>query len=204
MEIQFEFRFGFKDLEGSHSRTDFDLGAHMELSGKKLQYFDPETKESYVPYVLETSIGADRLFLATMSHALRTEMVPGQDDPNNMRDVMKLHPALAPIKAAIMPLKRNEPRIVEIAKGIFQDLRFHFDVQYDDTGAIGKLYRRQDAVGTPFCITVDFDTLEDGEAPGTVTVRDRDTLEQTRVKIEDLAAFIGPKVDMANLLAAAE
>ncbi|MTB53659.1 glycine--tRNA ligase [Lewinella sp. W8] len=203
VDIQFEFPFGFKELEGIHSRTDFDLGAHQELSGKKMQYFDPQTKESYVPYVLETSIGADRLFLATMSHALREEQVPGQDDPNKRRDVLALHPAIAPIKAAIMPLKRNDERLVNMAKDIFNDLRYRFDVQYDDTGAIGKLYRRQDAVGTPFCITVDFDSLADGEAPGTVTVRDRDTLEQARVKIEDLAGFIGPKVDMATLLAEA-
>ncbi len=169
-----------------------------------MTYHDPATKESYVPYVLETSIGADRLFLAAMSYALRTEQVPGQDDPSNVRDVMKLHPAIAPIKAAIMPLKRNHEGIVKVAKDIFNDLRFRFDVQYDDTGAIGKLYRRQDAVGTPFCITVDFDTIEEGENKGTVTVRDRDTLEQKRVKIEDLAAFIGPKVDMSNLLAAAQ
>ncbi|MEM9259204.1 MAG: glycine--tRNA ligase [Bacteroidota bacterium] len=200
VDIQFDFPFGFKELEGIHSRTDFDLGAHQELSGKKLQYFDPATKESYIPYVLETSIGADRLFLATLSHALREEQVPGQDDPNKRREVLSLHPAIAPIKAAIMPLKRNDERLVNTAKGIFNDLRFRFDVQYDDTGAIGKLYRRQDAVGTPFCITVDFDTLEDN----TVTVRDRDTLEQVRVKIEDLAGFIGPKVDMATLLAAAK
>ncbi|MEL7160530.1 MAG: glycine--tRNA ligase [Bacteroidota bacterium] len=199
VDIQFDFPFGFKELEGIHSRTDFDLGAHQELSGKKLRYFDSDTNESYVPYVLETSIGADRLFLATMSHALREEQVPGQNDPSKTRTVMQLHPALAPIKAAIMPLKRNEPRIVEIAKGIFEQLRYHFDVQYDDTGAIGKLYRRQDAVGTPFCVTVDFDTLDDN----TVTIRDRDSLEQQRVKIDELAAFIGPKVDMATLLAEA-
>jgi glycyl-tRNA synthetase len=139
-----------------------------------------------------------------MSNALVTEQVPGQDDPNNTRDVMKLHPALAPIKVAIMPLKRNKPEIVKVAKDIFNDLRFRFDVQYDDTGAIGKLYRRQDAVGTPFCVTVDFDTIEEGENKGTVTVRDRDTLEQKRVKIEDLASLIGPKVDMARLLEAAQ
>ena len=203
VDIEFEFPFGFKELEGIHSRTDFDLGAHMKLSGKKMTYHDPETKERYVPYVLETSIGADRLFLATMSHALVTEQVPGQDDPNNTRDVLKLHPALAPIKAAIMPLKKNKPEIVAAAKGIFDDLRFQFDCQYDDTGAIGKLYRRQDAVGTPFCITVDFETIEEGPDKGTVTVRHRDTLEQKRVKIEDLASYIGPKVDMAGLLAAA-
>ena len=203
VDIEFDFPFGFKELEGIHSRTDFDLSAHMELSGKKMTYHDPKTNEKFVPYVLETSIGADRLFLATMSHALQTEQVPGQDDPNNVRDVMKLHPAIAPIKAAIMPLKRNHDGIVEVAKGIFNDLRYQFDCQYDDTGAIGKLYRRQDAIGTPFCITVDFDTIEEGENKGTVTVRERDTLEQHRVKIEDLAAFIGPKVDMSALLRAA-
>ena len=200
VDIQFEFPFGFKELEGIHSRTDFDLGAHQELSGKKMQYFDPETKESYVPYVVETSIGADRLFLATLTNALVDEQVPGQDDPNNTRTVLKLHPAIAPVKAAIMPLKRNDDRLVGMAKEIFDDLRFRFEVQYDDTGSIGKLYRRQDAVGTPFCITVDFDSLEDG----TVTVRDRDTLEQVRVKKEELAGMIGPRVDMGTLLRSAQ
>ena len=200
VDIQFEFPFGFKELEGIHSRTDFDLSAHQELSGKKLQYFDPEREESYVPYVVETSIGADRLFLATLTHALREEQVPGQDDPNNTRTVLALHPAIAPIKAAIMPLKRNNDELVSLAKSIFNDLRFHFEVQYDDTGSIGKLYRRQDAVGTPFCITVDFDSLEDN----TVTVRDRDTLEQVRVRVEDLVGMIGPKVDMGTLLRAAQ
>ncbi len=200
VDIQFEFPFGFKELEGIHSRTDFDLGAHQELSGKKLQYFDPETKESYIPYVVETSIGADRLFLATLTHALREEQVPGQDDPTNPRTVLALHPALAPIKAAIMPLKRNDARLVSMARDIFNDLRFRFEVQYDDTGSIGKLYRRQDAVGTPFCITVDYDSLEDN----TVTVRDRDTLEQVRVKMEDLVGMIGPKVDMGGLLRSAQ
>jgi glycyl-tRNA synthetase len=196
VDIQFDFPFGFKELEGIHSRTDFDLKAHQELSGKKLQYFDPTTKESYIPYVVETSIGADRLFLATMSQALVNEQVPGQDDPNNTRDVLKLHPAIAPIKAAIMPLKKNDERLVNIAQGIFNDLRIDFKVMYDDTGSIGKLYRRQDATGTPFCITVDFDTLEDN----TVTIRDRDTLQQDRVKIEDLGRIIGERVDMRALL----
>lgn len=200
VDIQFQFPFGFKELEGIHSRTDFDLSSHQELSGKKLQYFDPSTNESYVPYVVETSIGADRLFLAVMSHALVTEQVPGQDDPNNTREVMKLPPALAPIKAAILPLKRNDDRLVGLAKEVFNELRYHFDVQYDDTGSIGKLYRRQDAVGTPYCITVDFDSLEDR----TVTVRDRDTLQQERVKIEDLVGMILPKVDMGSLLKGSE
>lgn len=196
VDIQFDFPFGFKELEGIHSRTDFDLSSHQELSGKKLQYFDPETQESYVPYVVETSIGADRLFLATLSHALVNEQVPGQDDPNNTREVLKLHPALAPIKAAIMPLKRNDERLVKMANDIFDALRFDFDVMYDDTGSIGKLYRRQDATGTPFCITVDFDSLEDG----TVTLRDRDTLVQTRVGAGELSRIIGEKVDMKTLL----
>ena len=200
VDIQFEFPFGFRELEGIHSRTDFDLGAHAELSGKNLTYHDPQTKEKYVPYVLETSIGADRLFLATLTHALREEPVPGQDDPNNTRTILKLHPALAPVKAAIMPLKRNDDRLVNMARGIFADLRFRFECQYDDTGAIGKLYRRQDAVGTPFCITVDFDSLEDG----TVTVRDRDTLEQVRIPAAELAAYVGPRVDMATLLREAQ
>jgi glycyl-tRNA synthetase len=145
VDIQFQFPFGFKELEGIHSRTDFDLGSHQELSGKKLQYFDPETKESYVPYVLETSIGVDRMFLATLSNALVNEQVPGQDDENNRRDVLKLHPALAPIKAAIFPLKRNDERLVaNMAKGTFHKIA-PLRLQYDDTGAIGKLYRRQDA-----------------------------------------------------------
>ena len=199
VDIQFEFPFGFKELEGIHSRTDFDLGSHQELSGKKLQYFDPATQESYVPYVVETSIGADRLFLAMMSYALRTEQVPGQDDPNNTRELLAIPAPLAPIKAAILPLKRNDERLVGLAKEVFNKLRYHFDVQYDDTGSIGKLYRRQDAVGTPFCITVDFDSLDDN----TVTIRDRDTLEQQRVKIEDLVSIIGPKVDVGGLLSSA-
>ena len=196
VDIQFAFPFGFKELEGIHSRTDFDLASHQELSGKKLQYFDPETKESYVPYVVETSIGADRMFLATLSHALVEEQVPGQDDPNNTRDVLKLHPAIAPIKAAILPLKRNDERLVKAAKDIFNDLRFDFNVAYDDTGSIGKLYRRQDATGTPYCITVDFDTLEDH----TVTIRDRDTLEQQRVKMDELGGIIRKRVSARDLL----
>ncbi|MEL6274167.1 MAG: glycine--tRNA ligase, partial [Bacteroidota bacterium] len=196
VDIQFDFPFGFKELEGIHSRTDFDLSSHQELSGKKLQYFDPQTKESYVPYVVETSIGADRMFLATMSNALVNEQVPGQDDPKNTRDVLKLHPAIAPIKAAIMPLKRNDERLVNAAQDIFNALRFDCKVMYDDTGSIGKLYRRQDATGTPFCVTVDFETLDDN----CVTIRDRDNLTQERVKIEDLNKIIGDKVNMKALL----
>jgi glycyl-tRNA synthetase len=196
VDIQFQFPFGFKELEGIHSRTDFDLGAHQELSGKKLQYFDPELNENYVPYVVETSIGADRMFLATMSHALVEEQVPGSDDPNNTRDVLKLHPALAPIKCAILPLKRNDERLVAKAKDIFKQLSLSFNVQYDDTGSIGKLYRRQDAIGTPYCLTVDFDTLDDN----TVTIRERDTLQQERVPIDKVEAIVREGVDMKHLL----
>lgn len=195
VDIQFQFPFGFKELEGIHSRTDFDLSSHQELSGKKMQYFDPELQESYVPYVVETSIGCDRMFLATMSNALQTETVVGANGKESTRDVLKLHPALAPVKCAILPLKRNEERLVKMAKDIFNDLRLSFNVQYDDTGSIGKLYRRQDAIGTPFCITVDFEALDDN----TVTVRDRDTLEQERVPIEKLEGLIRDKVDMKQL-----
>ncbi len=195
VDIQFDFPFGFKELEGIHSRTDFDLASHQELSGKKLQFFDPELNENYVPYVVETSIGADRMFLATMSHALVEEQVPGSDDPNNKRDVLKLHPALAPIKCAILPLKRNDERLVAKAKDVFKKLSLSFNVQYDDTGSIGKLYRRQDAIGTPFCVTVDFEALDDD----TVTVRERDTLNQDRVPIDNLEAIIREKVDMKQL-----
>lgn len=195
VDIQFDFPMGFKELEGIHSRTDFDLGAHQELSGKKLQFFDPELNENYVPYVVETSIGADRMFLATMSHALIEEQVPGSDDPNNKRDVLKLHPALAPVKCAILPLKRNDERLVAKAKDIYKKLSLSFNVQYDDTGSIGKLYRRQDAIGTPFCVTVDFEALDDN----TVTIRERDTLNQERVSIDKLKEIIREKVDMKQL-----
>ena len=192
VDIQFEFPFGFKELEGIHSRTDFDLGNHQELSGKKIQYFDPELNDSYVPYVVETSIGLDRMFLAMMSNALVEEEVPGS---GNTREVLKLHPALAPVKCAILPLKRNEERLVALAKDIFNDLRLSFQVQYDDTGSIGKLYRRQDAIGTPYCVTVDFESLDDN----TVTLRERDSLEQERVPIARLEEIIRKRVDMKQL-----
>ncbi len=192
VDIQFEFPFGFKELEGIHSRTDFDLGNHQELSGKKIQYFDPELQENYVPFVVETSIGVDRMFLAMMSNALVEEDVPGGE---GARAVLKLHPALAPVKCAILPLKRNEERIVNMAQGIFNKLKFSFNVQYDDTGSIGKLYRRQDAIGTPFCVTVDFESLDDN----TVTLRERDSLQQERVHIDQLEGIIRERVDMRQL-----
>ncbi|HMQ47478.1 MAG TPA: glycine--tRNA ligase [Saprospiraceae bacterium] len=193
VDIQFQFPFGFKELEGIHSRTNFDLGSHQELSGKKLQYFDSELQENYVPYVVETSIGCDRMFLATLSNALKTEEVPGGE---GARDVLKLHPALAPIKCAVLPLKRNEERLVNMAQSVFKELSYSFQCQYDDTGSIGKLYRRQDAIGTPFCVTIDFESLDDN----TVTLRDRDTLQQERVPVQALEDIVRKRVDMRQLL----
>lgn len=196
VDIQYHFPFGFKELEGIHSRTDFDLGSHQDLSGKKLQYFDPTTNESYVPYVVETSIGLDRMFLAMMSNALVEEQVEDSEGEGNTRDVLKLHPFLSPIKCAVFPLKRNEERLVEKAKELFQMLRPHFNVVYDDTGSIGKLYRRQDAIGTPFCVTVDFDSLENG----TFTLRDRDTLKQERMSPNELVVRIKEATQIQTLL----
>ena len=197
VDIEFEFPFGFRELEGIHSRTDFDLTEHQKLSGKKLQYFDPELNESYVPYVVETSIGCDRMFLATMSHALREEVVPDADGKDSTRIVLKLPAPLAPIKCAVLPLLKNKKPLTDKAREIFNELRFAFDCQYDEKDAIGRRYRRQDAIGTPFCVTVDFDTLEDG----TVTLRDRDTLQQERIKIEDIEAIVRKRTSMRNLFA---
>lgn len=195
VDIEFEFPFGFKELEGIHSRTDFDLRSHQELCGKKLSIFDPETQETYIPFVVETSIGCDRMFLALLSNALVEEVVPGSDDASNTREVLRLHPALAPLKCAVLPLKRNDEALTGKAQGVFDMLKRSFQCQYDDTGSIGKLYRRQDAIGTPFCITVDFDTLEDN----TVTLRERDSMSQQRVPIDQLERIIGAAVDMKNL-----
>ncbi|PSG90165.1 glycine--tRNA ligase [Aurantibacter aestuarii] len=190
-DIEFKFPFGFKELEGIHSRTDFDLKAHEEHSGKKLQYFDPEENKSYTPYVLETSIGLDRMFLAVFSAALMDEEL----DNNTTRTVLKIPAVLAPTKAAIFPLVKKDG-LPEIAKEIFDDLKWDFNVMYDEKDAVGKRYRRQDAAGTPFCITVDHDTIEDR----TVTIRHRDTMEQKRVAISELRAIIAKEVDVKHWL----
>ncbi|MEM9991988.1 MAG: glycine--tRNA ligase [Bacteroidota bacterium] len=195
LDIEFQFPFGFRELEGIHSRTDFDLSEHQKLSGKKLQYFDPERNESYVPYVIETSIGCDRMFLATMTNALQEEVVPDADGKDSTRTVLKLPAPLAPIKCAVLPLLKNKAALTDKARAIFNELRFAFDCQYDEKDAIGRRYRRQDAIGTPFCVTVDFDTLEDG----TVTLRDRDTLQQERIKIEDIEGIVRSRTAMRNL-----
>jgi glycyl-tRNA synthetase len=186
-DIEFKFPFGFKELEGIHSRTDFDLGSHEEYSGKKLQYFDPELEESYVPYVIETSIGLDRMFLAVLSNSLVEEEL----ENGSTRTVLKIPAVLAPTKAAVLPLVKKDG-LPEIAHKIIEELRLDFNVIYDDKDAVGRRYRRQDAAGTPFCITVDHQTLEDN----TVTLRHRDTMEQRRLQIEELYPAIEKEVAM--------
>ncbi len=195
-DIEFEFPFGFRELEGIHSRTDFDLTAHQELSGKKLQYFDPETNESYVPYVVETSIGCDRMFLAVMANALQEETVPDADGKDSTRTVLKIPAPLAPVKVAVLPLLKNREELTNKAKEVFDKLKLHFPCQYDEKDAIGRRYRRQDAIGTPYCVTVDFESLEDDA----VTVRDRDTLEQIRMPISEVAMHVKGKVSLESLL----
>ncbi len=196
VDIQYEFPFGFRELEGIHSRTNFDLSQHQELSGKKLQYFDPELNENYVPYVVETSIGCDRMFLAMISESLQEEKVPDADGNESTRTVMKLHPCLAPNKVAVLPLLKNKEELTKAASDVFDTLKKKFLCQYDEKDAIGRRYRRQDAIGTPYCVTIDFETLENN----TVTLRDRDTLQQIRVSIDEISKIVGEKVDYSNII----
>jgi len=184
-DIEFKFPMGFKELEGIHSRTDFDLSAHQEHSGKKLQYFDPELGKSYVPYVVETSIGLDRMFLSILTTSYTEEKL----EDGSERLVMKIPAILAPVKAAIFPLTKKDG-LPEKAREIMDDLKQDYICQYDEKDAIGKRYRRQDAIGTPYCITIDHQTLEDN----TVTIRDRDTMEQERVAVEDIYSIIRKKL----------
>ncbi len=190
-DIEFKFPFGFKELEGIHSRTDFDLSQHEKFSGKKLQYFDNDLQKSYVPYVVETSIGLDRMFLAVFSNSLHEEEL----ENGTTRTVLKLPSVLAPTKAAILPLVKKDG-LPELATEIVEDLKWDFSVVYDEKDAVGRRYRRQDANGTPFCITIDHQSLEDK----TVTIRHRDTMEQQRVAIIDLRAIIAKEVDMKQWL----
>ena len=191
-DIEFEFPMGFKELEGIHSRTDFDLRQHEEYSGKKLRFFDPETSESYIPYVVETSVGLDRLFLATLSAAYTEERL----DDGSERTVLRIPAALAPVKVAVLPLLKKDG-LPELADEVLRPLRLTYNVQYDDKDAIGRRYRRQDAIGTPLCVTVDHDSLTDRA----VTVRDRDTMTQIRIPISELAAHIESRVGLASLFA---
>ncbi len=202
VDIEYQFPFGFREMEGIHSRTDFDLKNHQELSKKKQQYFDPELDENgkpygnYIPYVVETSVGADRLFLATFCHAFTKETV-GEGDTQKERLYLKLHPALAPIKVAVLPLVKKDG-LAEKAQEITQSLKSSFRAVYDDGGAIGKRYTRQDLIGTPFCIAVDYQTMEDQ----TVTIRHRDSMEQERVPISALKEKIGYAVALERILEA--
>ncbi len=193
-DIEYRFPFGFKEVEGIHSRTDFDLSQHQKFSGKKIQYFDTELNESYVPYVIETSIGVDRMFLQIMSAAYCEEDL-SKDGKHDSRVVLRLPAALAPVKMAVMPLVKKDG-LPEKAQEIMDSLQFDFNCQYDEKDSIGKRYRRQDAIGTPFCITIDHQTAEDNA----VTIRDRDTMQQERVPVDRLPDILRAKCDMRNLL----
>lgn len=202
VDIEFEFPFGFREIEGIHSRSDFDLRNHQELSKKKQQYFDADLDENgkpygnYIPYVVETSVGADRLFLATFCNAYTVESV-GEGDSAKERTFLKLHPALAPFKAAVLPLVKKDG-LAEKAQALANSLKSSFRTVYDDNAAIGKRYTRQDLIGTPFCIVVDYQTMEDE----TVTIRHRDSMEQERVHISELKEKIGYQVAIERILEA--
>ncbi len=195
VDIEYNFPIGFKEVEGIHSRTDFDLKKHQEFSGKKLQFFDNEMNESYTPYVIETSIGLDRTFLLLLSAAYCEEDLGNDKGKNDKRIVLRIPAPLAPVKLAILPLLKKDG-LPEIAKEIMSELRFEFNCQYEEKDTIGRRYRRQDAIGTPYCITIDHQTREDN----TVTLRHRDTMEQERISIDKLKTIISEKVNISNLL----
>ena len=190
-DIEFEFPFGFKELEGIHSRSDFDLASHEKFSGKKLQYFDPELNESYVPYVIETSIGLDRMFLALLSASYKNEKL----EDGSERVVLSLPPCLAPIKVAVLPLM-NKDGLPEKGLEIFNRLKPFHHCHFEEKDTIGKRYRRQDAIGTPYCITIDHQTLQDD----TVTIRERDTMKQVRIAVSEVLDIVNEKVNMNSVL----
>ena len=190
-DIEFQFPFGFKELEGIHSRTNWDLGRHQQYSGRKIEYFDPEEGAAYTPYVVETSIGVDRMVLAVLSHSYKEEQL----ENGETRVVLSIPAPLAPVKAAVLPLVKKDG-LPELAQEVMDELKFDFNCQYEEKDSIGKRYRRQDAIGTPFCITVDHQSLEDH----CVTVRERDTMSQERVPIAELRALIDKRVNLNNLL----
>lgn len=196
LDIEFEFPFGFKELEGIHSRTDFDLSQHQEFSGKKLQYFDAELNERYIPHVVETSVGCDRMFLAVLTQAYTEELAPTADGKEEMRVVLKLAPALAPVKCAVLPLLKNNEELVAKAREVFNALKFSFNCFYDEKDAIGRRYRRQDEIGTPYCLTIDHQTLEDN----TVTIRERDTMRQERISIAEAEKIVSERISWSHLL----
>lgn len=194
-DIEFEFPFGFKEVEGIHSRTDFDLAQHQQYSGKKIQYFDTEENKGYIPYVVETSIGLDRTFLMILCASYREEIVKKEDGTQEERIVLGIPPALAPVKLAILPLVKKDG-LPEVAKKIFDETRFHFNCQYDEKDSIGRRYRRQDSIGTPFCLTVDHKTLEDNS----VTIRHRDSMMQERIPVQKITEIVNGLTGLKNLL----
>jgi len=198
VDIEFDFPFGFKELEGIHSRTDFDLKQHQEFSGRKLQYFDNELNDSYIPYVIETSIGLDRMFLSVISHAFTEEKLPARDsggEDGSERVVLKIPAFLAPVKVAILPLVKKDG-MDEKALEIYNNLKFHFQCQYDEKDSIGRRYRRQDALGTPYAITIDGQTFEDD----TVTLRYRDSMQQRRISVPELISELEKELDLTRVL----
>jgi glycyl-tRNA synthetase len=189
VDVQYKFPMGFSELEGIHNRGDFDLTQHTKFSGKSLEYFDEANKEKYIPYVIETAVGCDRLILAFLCDAYREEVSTDEEGKSDTRLVLGLHPELAPIKVAILPLSKKE-ELSTVANKLRDQVAEEFDVLYDEAASIGKRYRRQDEIGTPFCCTVDFETLNDLA----VTVRHRDTMKQERVKMSELNAYVAAKL----------
>ncbi|NQU85353.1 MAG: glycine--tRNA ligase, partial [Mariniphaga sp.] len=195
VDVEYKFPFGFKEVEGIHSRTDFDLSQHQEYSGKKIQYFDPELNKSYVPNVVETSIGVDRMFLQVISASYCEEQIENNGKVDT-RVVLKIPTVLAPIKLAVMPLVKKDG-LPEISRNIIDELKFDFNCQYDEKDSIGKRYRRQDAIGTPFCVTVDHQTTEDN----TVTIRYRNTMKQERLAISEVGKIVREQISFKDLFA---
>lgn len=197
-DIEYEYPFGWNEIEGIHNRSDFDLTQHAKFSGKKLEYFDEATKEKFVPYVIETAAGADRLALAVLCDAYEEEKVGSSDGEGKSEDtrvVLRMNPSLAPYKAAILPLSKK-PELQEVANKIKSELRRKMDIDYDESASIGKRYRRQDEIGTPFCVTVDFESLNDKK----VTVRHRDSMKQDRIEIENLRSFLTDEIEMFEVI----
>lgn len=188
-DVEYKFPMGFSELEGVHNRSDFDLSQHAKFSGKNLEYFDEATKEKYIPYVIETAVGCDRLFLAFLCDAYREEITADENGKEDVRVVLGLHPAIAPFKVAILPLSKKE-ELSSIAGKLRDELAEDYDLTYDETASIGKRYRRQDEIGTPFCVTVDFETINDQA----VTVRHRDTMVQERIPMSELNSYLAGKL----------
>ncbi|PIW90872.1 MAG: glycine--tRNA ligase, partial [Candidatus Nealsonbacteria bacterium CG_4_8_14_3_um_filter_39_7] len=186
-DIEYNFPFGFKELEGIHARGDYDLSQHSKFSGQELSYLDPATGEKYIPHIIESSVGVGRTMLAVLSDAYTEEKMDGEEG----RVVLKISKKLAPVKVAIFPLLRNKPELVQKAKEVYDLLKPTFMCEFDDNGNIGKRYRRQDEIGTPICLTIDFDSLEKGD----VTIRDRDTMKQERIVVKDLVDTIKQKLE---------